>query len=51
MVVQGFHTKLIRCQQILEQFFHRYFARIEIAWIVVSIGRDRLVNELLHDTH
>ncbi|CSI50861.1 Uncharacterised protein [Vibrio cholerae] len=30
---------------------HCRIIQIEIAWIVVSIGRDRLVNELLHDTH
>ena len=51
VIVQRFHAKFVGGQQVFQQLLHRYLAGREARRVVVSIGRDRLVDKLLHDTH
>lgn len=51
VIVQRFDAEFIGVEQVFEQLLHRHFSGREARRIVVSVGRDRLVDKLLHDTH
>ena len=51
VVIKRLHPHAIRIQQISQHLLHWHAAIGEARRVIVGIGRNRLIDELLHDRH